>query len=98
MPVFTCGEPMRSSQMSPEEWAEADAFLKELRASHEARLGRLLDKVLPESANMPTRAVIGEALSMAIDVTHECGTEEDTDRVILETFWDAIGALKREGM
>lgn len=58
---------------------------------------RLTRLVLPADADQATLHVIERAMFAAVDVTHECGTEEDTDRAILDTFWSAIGALKREG-
>lgn len=64
------------------------------RAKAEGHVERLLRRVLPESADLAAKAVIEAALREAIDVTHEVGTEEETDAAALRTFWDAIRAAQ----
>lgn len=60
------------------------------RARQEGQVERLLRRVLPESADLAAKAVIGAALREAINVTREVGTEEETDSAVLVTLRDAI--------
>lgn len=52
---------------------------------------RLIQRVMPPNADQPTRAIIERAVHTAVEVTHECGTEEDTEEAIFEFYCEAIG-------
>lgn len=51
---------------------------------------RLLQHAEPREEDQATAAVLEAAMRSALDVTHECGEPEASDRAVLQTFWDAI--------
>lgn len=65
------------------------------RARQEGQVERMLRRVIPESADLAAKAVIEAALREAIDVTHEVGTEAETDGAVLVTLRDAIWTAAR---
>lgn len=63
--------------------------------SDDDRLKRLLSRVVPDSADLATKAVLEAAMREAMDVTHEVGTEAETDRAVFTTLRDAIWTAAR---
>ena len=58
---------------------------------------RLAKRVTPLGVDSATEAVILYAIQAAVEVTHEMGSPELTDRAILDTYRDAV-AWMREGL
>lgn len=58
--------------------------------SDDERLKHLLSRAVPDSADLATKAVLESAMRVAMDVTHEVGTLEESDGAVLVTLRDAI--------
>ena len=51
----------------------------------------LIEQLTPQGTDQASAVVIREAIIAAFDVTHECGSPEETAAAVKETYMQAIG-------